>query len=90
MLQHQSVFLDYTNDFDCLNQEPLLAKLKFLGVSNRPLFWFYDYFSERSQRVKLDRDTNNISRSIALILECRRVRFLDLYSLCYMCQISKR
>ncbi|KAI7815537.1 reverse transcriptase, partial [Rhyzopertha dominica] len=60
-----AVFLDYTKAFDCLNHEMLLAKLKFLGISDGTLRWFWDYLSERNQiMVKLD--TNNISQPVAL------------------------
>lgn len=63
-----TVLLDYSKAFDCLNHKLLLAKLSFLGMSNRVIDWFESYLCNRSQQVKVTAN-NVISESTNLTLK---------------------
>lgn len=47
-------FIDFKKAFDCVNFDILFAKLIDLGIDYDNLDWFSDYFSKRSQSVKID------------------------------------
>ena len=49
-----SIFLHFAKDFDTVNQEFLLKKLKYYGIRGLPLNWFKSYLSGRYHCVKIN------------------------------------
>lgn len=56
------VLLDFSKAFDTLNQQLLLAKLHYYGVSDEALNLFCSYFQDRQQCVSVDNDSSNFLR----------------------------
>ena len=54
-----SVMLDLSKAFDSLTHSTILQKLECYGVRNVCLSWFKDYFTNRTQRVKLQEIKSN-------------------------------
>lgn len=46
-------FIDYKKAFDCVNFSVLFSKLLDVGISNRNIEWFYNYFQNRTQCVRI-------------------------------------
>lgn len=59
-----SLFLDFSKAFDCLNHEHLLKKLRNLGVGVREEEWFRSYLKDRKQLVEITHTKNNIKQKI--------------------------
>jgi hypothetical protein len=47
------IFCDLAKEFDCVNHEVLISKLKYYCVHNCNLNWFKSYLSDSKQRVHL-------------------------------------
>jgi len=47
-------FLDLAKAFDSVNREKLLKKLELIGVKNKSLAWFSNYFRNRQQLVSIN------------------------------------
>lgn len=46
-------FIDYKKAFDCVDFSVLFSKLLDIGICNRNIEWFYDYFHNRTQCVRV-------------------------------------
>ena len=55
-----SVYLDLSKAFDTIDQNILLHKLRYYGVSNTELIWFKNYLENRSQFVEIDGFTSDV------------------------------
>ena len=62
-----SIFIDYTKAFDLIDHELLLRKLFHYGISSDIIILLRNYFSDRSQFVKIGNTTSSpVSSSIGL------------------------
>ena len=65
------VFLsDYCKAFDLIDYSILITKLKQINAPNSIINWVIDFLSDRSQRVKLNKDC--LSEWVKNHLECPR------------------
>ena len=49
-----AVLTDLSKAFDCLNHDPLIAKIEAYGFNTGALTFIQDYLSNRSQRTKIN------------------------------------
>lgn len=54
-----AVFCDLTKAFDCVDHSLLLTKLPSFGLAEQPLKWFESYLTQRQQKVKVPKSSNN-------------------------------
>lgn len=54
-------FIDFKKAFDCVNFNRLLAKLIHISIDHDNIKWFLDYFSNRTQSVKMGDRTSSVS-----------------------------
>jgi hypothetical protein len=52
--QTDVLYLDFAKAFDAVDDNILLDKLRWYGVTGSVLDWFADYFNGRTQRVVVD------------------------------------
>lgn len=57
------VFIDFSKAFDCIQPNILLKKLKSYGLSVATLKWFANYFSGRTQMVRIG---NSYSKALSM------------------------
>lgn len=48
----EGLFCDFAKAFDCVNQDILLFKLNFYGITGTANEWIISYLSDRYQRMK--------------------------------------
>lgn len=59
------VLLDQSKAFDIVHHELLMAKLKYIGLSEEVLVWFNDYVNGRTQCVKYKNDYSGYQQTIS-------------------------
>jgi len=59
-----SLFLDFSKAFDCLNHEHLLQKLGHLGIKDQEGKWFRSYLKGRVQLVEINHNENNSKQKV--------------------------
>lgn len=58
-----SIFLDLSKAFDCLNHNLLLEKLASLGIRSTPLKWFRSYLDGRKQIVEIKQTSRGLIKT---------------------------
>ena len=61
------IFIDLSKAFDTLDHKILISKLRYYGLNENAIQWFYSYLSDRSQYVEIDNiksDFKNISTGV--------------------------
>ena len=55
-----SIFIDLTKDFDTVDIDLLLTKMKKYGIQNTELRWFENYLKGRKQSCKINGHKSNV------------------------------